>query len=282
MKLSKFLKKKINSKLDNLTIENMETKATLIEDQKLTKNELIDYVISKKVAEISDKRVSARETLNKQEDLFQKENNKILGEIAVLDKKNAADYIEKIYGKIIKQMEADLKCKHIIIDRETANKSNKAYRFVELFQMQRDEVIIAFLDDDDATSEKKRHGCGNPSRRDRIDRGFGGMWPEDMMMIQMFEQVSDIQSFIRIRLDKAKTEEVLKLEAKIETINKERFRLQDIVSELDNEIVRVKSQRDTIKNTLIEQTLNSTEEGKKLLKTLDSIVLDPKKLLKAN
>lgn len=243
----------------------------LIEDSKLTKNELIDYVISKKVEEINEKLNVARTQRDNFRQTINAEHQVLRKKISDLNVKAISEYVKKSYGKIIKQMETDLKCKHVIITNETSRKSHIFDQIASMFRMKNTEVIVAFMNKVEThdESEPDFHGGRNRWR----------MHPMEMMEEMMFRSVGDLQSFFRIDISNVKDKKAETLEHAIKMNTDKDEHYTKIITDLQQEIQNVRGQRETIKNNLIEQTLNQSEDGKKLLETLNSIVIDKIKLL---
>jgi len=224
-------------------------------DINLTRNDLIEYAVSKRVEEIKIKKAQA----TKEYQDFQKEAN---DKISILEKqekeiRKAAleKFIQDNYKETIELMEENLGCPAQIFTSDTDHGRRLPCILSELlfmFRLKPTEAIVLFMNKSIHVSFM-RH-------------------PMDMMF--------DVKSFIRVDASKLEIKELDPITAEIKSLKDEIARLHDVCRDFQKQIEEVKSQKDIIKNALIEQALNQSEEGIALLGVLNNLDINGMKALK--
>ena len=245
----------------------METNFPL--DEKLSKNDLIEYVITSKVLEIEQK-------INEQKTKLEKTENELNPAIKQLEKDfsklkiNLVEaFVKKLYSDTISTIEKNFKCKHTIIlgflDHDNHNHANE--ELAHFLGVRKNEALIIFPFEDPTKEEKSFRGGWH-------QRPYG-----DHPMHPMFF-IRNINSIIRVDISDAIVSlELDEIKGKIES-NKEKIEIEkQLIQVLRKEIDDIRSKKDVIKNKLIEETLSRTDNGKALLNSLKTIDFNTTKLL---
>ena len=223
------------------------SKQKVINDS-ITRNDLIEYAISKKVEEIRLRKIEVEKTANS----VNKENT---SDIKKLEKKlkeefskETLKYISDKYGETIKSMEENLKVKHVVITRNDENRRDVLSEIAYMFNLGTNDAVILFPDDKNPMIKNDRFMIGHP-----------------MMMF------SAIKSFIRVDSSSIKSTEIDSIKEEIKNKQTEINAAFDSVRAIDSEISMVRNQKDIIKNRLIEESLLKTDEGKSMLEVLNTL-----------
>lgn len=222
-------------------------------NETITRNDLIDYAISKRVTEIEVKKAEAKKAYEDFMPTYNKKIKSINEKIQTAYKEEMDKYIQENYSDTISVMEKNLKAKAVYVDYESSKKDRLYDELAYMTRIIQNDVMVIF------------HRENYP-----IKRGY----------FHPMEILSDIASFLIIYSSDIKSEKIEKLESEKNSINSQLKELESAVKEFDKEISKVKSQKDLIKNSLIEETLSSTKEGRKVLDVLNNIDLSGTKLLK--
>lgn len=218
-------------------------KTNAVVTDNITRNDLVDYLVTKKVGELNSLmgiEISKRKRLDS--DMKSLEND--------FDKSysgSLANYIDKNYKDTLSLMKNSLGCDYKII--ENIDKSEYGYLSMGSRGRGGSDSVIIF---DDTLSQRGRHH------------------PDYMFMA--------IRSFIRISRDSVKDEPLDKIRESMKEIKDKISESSKIIVNFEKEISKVKSQRDVIKNTLIEEFLSSSTEGQSILERLNSLDLGIKLL----
>ena len=205
----------------------------------ITRNDLVDYLVTKRVGELNSLmgiEISKRKSLESDMKSFEDD----------LDRSYSGslkNYIDRNYKDTLSLMKDSLGCDYKIIE----NIDKSEYRYLSMGSRGNggsDSVIIF----DDSLSQRGRHH------------------PDYMFM-------AAIRSFIRISRDSVKDESIDKIRENIKELKTSISLSNKIIANLEKEISKVKSQRDVIKNTLIEEFLSSSTEGQSILDRLNSLDL---------
>lgn len=227
-------------------------------DINLTRNDLIEYAISKRVEEIKVLKAQATKEYN----TYSKEANVKIKKLEEQEKEIRKVALEKFiqdnYKETIELMEKNLGCPAQIFTADTDH--GKIDRMLSellfILRLKSTEAVVVFIDksiDFRGSFKHMRH-------------------PMDMMF--------DIKSFIRIDASKLEIEELKPITAEIKSLKDESTRLYNVSQDYLKQIEEVKSQKDIIKNALVEQALNQSEEGIALLGVLNNLDINGMKALK--
>lgn len=219
----------------------------IIVQDTITKNDIIDFTISRKVEEIKKQRAIAQSNYESASiastndiDALQKKKNK-LKSIAI------DEFINTNYKSTIDVIESNLKIKPVIYksDDRGARSGNLVDDLMYMLRL-KDEIAILFISD---TMDKMR----------------------DVYSHHPMAIMSQIQSLIRVDISKVTTTEIESIDSKVKEIKTNLSDLNKIVKDFDYQIIDVRNQKDIIKNALIEKALSGTEEGIKILETINAI-----------
>jgi hypothetical protein len=231
-------------------MKNMDLEKTVL-NEAISRNDLIDYAISKRVEDIKIRKTEAKRIYDEFADSSNNKIKELNKNIKKIHKNEMDAYIQSNYSETIKLMEANLKSKAEFITSDSKERTQQEIRY--MLRLKEGDVLIAFL------KEKV------------TNRMYGRMHP-----MEIFDS---LESFIRISADSIKSEEIDSIENEKKLIKEELESLRKNVSDCDNEITKIKSQKDIIKNSLIEQSLSTSEEGKRMLDILNNLDLSGTKLL---
>jgi hypothetical protein len=226
----------------------MNKKNNLIINDSITRNDLIEYAISKKVEEVKLKKIEVEKTANSVNKTNTTEIKKLEKKLKELYTKETTKYISDNYGETIKIMEENLKTKHVILTRGDENHRDPLSEIAYMFHLGSTDSIILFPDDDSPMMKNDRFMIGHP------------------MMI-----FSSIKSFIKIDSSSIKSAEIDIIKDEIKKKQTEINSAFDIVRSIDAEISNIRNQKDIIKNRLIEEALSKTDEGKGMLEILNTL-----------
>ena len=214
---------------------------TSIFEEKVTRQDLVDYVVNKKVTSIEETIPSLVIIKEKMEENLNHQIKALGTEIFTIATKN----IKSVYGKMITLMEKNLKAKsHIIFgNKKLPNKTELsdgiAKHYSIFHNLQENEVLIVFYK-------------------------IGGR-PSDNSISTILIDISELSS---PKLEKIKSE-ISSLEVEIKKVQTE-------INNKKDQICNIKKDRDKIKGAIIEELLGKTPEGKRLLTTLENIQLGKK------
>jgi len=233
-------------------------------EDKLTKGDLIDYVVTKKVEELKVLLNKEKKRRNDRRDELYIILQDLRSNLQPLFEKECSKYITSTYGSTIKAIEKNLNCTHTVLswNDSSNNKNSMTHRIVQdIFNVRDNEAMIIFKSPHDDIEL-----FGNTGNHAYYDR-------------HPIRMVMSIKSMIRVNLLEVTNPKIEKIQQQIKDANDELNTNGDRYSEIVKEISIVKDQKDMIKNTIIEQTLNSTDNGKRLLEALSSIKFDKGNLL---
>ena len=250
----------------------------LLNSDKVTRQELVDYIVNKKVREIEailGPLKTKKFNLNKEIDGIKVSIEESISELSV-------KHIKSIYGKMMGLMAKNLEAKPIIIPAflkfdekagKTIGLSNRMLDdIMSMFGVSRDEAVIVFIDED---REDKPRGFRSTKRTSR--RGMLSGYPPHMDSPYGMDP-SFIRSLIRVDMNEIEGPKTKKLTEKLKLMENEYKALQNLVDDGEKEINQIHKDRNLIKDSIIEQALNSTPEGQALLENLNKLPLGQKLL----
>jgi len=231
-----------------------------LDNKSVTRQDLVDYAVNKRVREIQAEIAPAREKSNALYTEIPKITQELEKEISIFSLK----HIKSTYGKMLELMSKNLGSEPIIIPAYLGSsdiKKDIPHHILDsvfhMFRVRVSEAVIIFLNNSD-----KDKGGGLGSRR--FTEGYG--------------DTPFINSFIRVEMKDLENPKILKLRNKSKEMEAENKRLNDFLNEKEKEIQKVRNDKDLIKDAIIEQILGQSDEGKHLLETINSIPLGQKLL----
>jgi hypothetical protein len=210
----------------------------------ITKQELVDYAVNKKVQEIEKVKKDLIQKKNSEDDKL----NEISKKISDLKESLYLPYVEKEYKSIIDLMIS--KGNNCTIHLPNRNKRLSNPIIEEIIYVTGN-IIIEFTKNND-----KKH------------KRFGMRHPADTNTSMISVDKSEITS-----------PELEELEKQKEEIEKNKESFSNSINDCNNDINNVKAKKETIKSQIIEQALSNTKEGKKMLVALQNIDFGDIKML---
>lgn len=219
----------------------------------ITKQDLVEYAITKKVDEITVVRTATYKKYKKKS----KEREAIKKEIAA-EKINAEErHIQDNYGDVITLLEKKFGTKHFVMSKNQASKiKGRSYYMFRELMYHGDIVIVIPKKGDD-----KVVGCG---------RGEYG-WDYDYYPEEMMSEFLAMGTMITVDQKDITSDKLDELNAKYEVVDAECKELDKEKKSYDRMIQKVKNQRDTIKASIVEQALAKSDSGQEMLVALQNI-----------
>lgn len=207
----------------------------------ITKQDLIDYAVAKKVEEISN----LKEKVDKKYKTKSAERDVVRKEIEKVKKESVSNFINDNYGEVIKLLEEKQGTKHVLVTSSSDLSGMGEIGFM-LNDMAYDHVIIYVPNSNDKKKIGRRHG------------GWG-----DFLGILDGTIISIEKSKIKYNIEE--------LEAKFKELDEECKDIDRKRRIYDDKIYKVRNQKEAIKATIIEQALLTSEDGVKMLESLKNI-----------
>jgi len=222
----------------------------------ITKQELVDYAVNKKVQEIEKVKKDLVQKKNSEDDKL----NEISKKIFDLKESLYLPYVEKEYKAIIDLMVS--KGNDYIIHLPNSRSKFKNPIIEEIIYISNN-IVIEFKKNDK-----------DQNRRFRVGMGMRHHPTYDLM------EFAELNTSI-ITVDKSEitSPELEELEKQKEEIIKVRESFSNSINDCNNDINNVKAKKETIKSQIIEQALSNTKEGKKMLVALQNIDFGDIKML---
>jgi len=226
----------------------------------VTRQELVDYVVNKKVRAIQEQ-IEPLKTRRS-------ELEKKLSEIRVLHKNEKREYslkwVKSNYGKMIETMKKNLDCGDPIIvpcyayeDKKDRSSRDLLNLLHGLFLFKDSETAIVFVNKHKSLKGYRPvHGLGT---------GWSGMFSP-------FE----IGSFIRIDMSDIESPKSAKLKANKEALSAEIDSLHKDLQDMQDQISRIQKDKDMVKEAIIEEILGKTEDGRALLEKVNNLPIGQK------
>jgi hypothetical protein len=212
----------------------------------ITKQELVDYAVNKKVEEIQ----KVREDLVKKKDSENVKLTEIKKKISEVRESLYLPYVEKEYKAIIDLMVS--KGNDYIIHLPNGRSKFKNPIIEEIIYISNN-IVIEFKKND----------------KDQNRRFRGGMRHHPMGDLMEFAESNT--SMITVDKSEITSPELEELEKQKVEIEKAKEALSDSISDCNNDINNVRAKKEAIKSQIIEQALGNTKEGKKMLVALQNI-----------
>jgi len=219
----------------------------------ITKQELVDYAVNKKVQEIEKVKKDLIQKKNSEDDKLNEINKKI----SDLKESLYLPYVEKEYKAIIDLMVS--KGNDYIIHLPNSRSKFKNPIIEEIIYISKN-LVIEFKKNDKDQKRRFRGGMGHPTY--------------DLMEFAEFNT-----SIITVDKSEITSPELEELEKQKEEIKKVRESFSNSINDCNNDINNVKAKKETIKSQIIEQALSNTKEGKKMLVALQNIDFGDIKML---
>lgn len=216
----------------------------------ITKQELVDYAVNKKVQEIE----AIKEGFSKEKEVASKERDVIKKEIKEEREKATIVYVEQEYKDVIEAM-AKKGNTHTIHTREKRNQNDLIAEVI----YSTGNIVLEFQKNTKEDVER-RGGFGHPMR-------------------DFFDMAHLCNSIIIIDRDEVTSDKLVELNDKLKLVEENLERLNDLLNDCNKDISNIKSKRETIKSQIIEQALSNTKEGKKMLVALQNIDFGEIKML---
>lgn len=220
----------------------------------LSRNDLIDYAISKRVEELKSKKEEFSKQSKAEKDSLEKEIKKLDKEFVKICKQEIQEHIDENYKGTINALKTNLNKEPVISTPTDNSELSRELRYI--LRLGNFDAVIYF------PSEKNKE----------LRMGMG-------RMMDPFYILKAMEAFIIVKYDDANHDKSDAIKKEIKEKRKQIENINKIITEFNNEIRNVKNQKDVIKNSIIEQTLSSTDEGLKILESLNNIVLPGEKLL---
>jgi len=229
----------------------------------VTRQELVDYVVNKKVRAIQEQ-IEPLKT--RRSELEEK-----LSEIGNLHKNEKREYslkwVKSNYGKMIETMKKNLDCGDPIIvpcyaygDKKDRSSRDLLYLLHGLFLFKDSEAAIVFINKNKASKEY------------RPEHGLGTGWFSPRGVFSPFE----IGSFIRIDMSDIESPKGAKLKANKEALSAEIDSLHKGLKDMQDQISRIQKDKDMVKEAIIEEILGKTEDGRALLEKVNNLPIGQK------
>ena len=210
--------------------------------ENITKQELVDYAVNKKIQEVELVREGLSAKLKEVRESIKGYDKSIREE----REKETPIYIQKEYGPIIKLM----------------TKKGFAYAIHTNEQESQSDLVAEII-----------YSSGNIvlefqkiSDKSRLRNGMMRHPMKDL-----FEFGRNCDSIIVIDRDEVTSEMMETLREVQEAFKKEEDRLMTLIQDCNSDISQIRSTKDNIKSQIIEQALSSSKDGKKLLVALQNI-----------
>jgi hypothetical protein len=248
----------------------------------INKQDLVDYAIAKKIEGIR----AEKEKVNVKYQAKRDERSEAEASIKDLRKETETTYIQKNFSAAIKAIEKATKSTHFIATNNmTYPKGMDANlrRTLQDLTYGSEDIFIVFL-----TNTPKVKGSNPKSRKvDRMKKmlrsGFHPMMAMEYhhgdMMSMGDMMMGPFESMIRIDREDIKNAKIDKAIAKHEKLDQECKVLNKQMNDFDDEIRKVRNQKDQVKAVIIEQALEGSEDGQKMLESLQNIDFGNLKLL---
>ena len=228
----------------------------ILNPESVTRQDLVDYMVNKKVREIQAKM-----------EPMKLHSEKIYTEIGLIEKNISKEvsnfsikHIKSTYGKMIEMMAKNLQAKEIIVpaypDKIIGEllSSHTWHMILRMFEIEPREAFVLFM---------TKGEDGSPGRP-----GFFSASP--------YGTVSFIRSFIRVNMDEVANPKIQKLREKKSLMEQEHEELRKEITTMERDIARVRSDKALIKDNIVEQVLTKTEEGRNLLASLEKLPIGKK------
>jgi len=235
----------------------------ILNPESVTRQDLVDYMVNKKVREIQAEMEPMKlrsEKIYTEIGLMEKNINKEVSNFSI-------KHIKSTYGKMIEMMAKNLQSKEIIVPAYPDKKiigellSNHTWHMIlRMFEVEPREAFVLFMANEEDGSS------GRPGFSGRL-----GFSPESP-----YGTVSFIRSFIRVNMDEVANPRIQKLQEKKFLMVQEHEELRKEITAMEKEIARVRSDKDLIKDNIVEQALTKTEEGRNLLASLEKLPIGKK------
>jgi len=220
----------------------------------ITKQDLVDYVITKKVEQI----LELQSEVNKKRKDKENELKNIDDELTDLENKS----IKKIYGTAINAIEKSTNSYHLIILNSSIISSLDISTDLKrlLYDMCRGgKVNIVFI-----SKEKKHEIFFTHNRYD----------------MECLVSLGPFESILKVDMEKIVEDKKIKsLREKYNKLDQERKDLKDQHYKYSNDIKNVKNKKDQMKAVIVEQMLEKSEDGLEMLEMLRNINFDDIKFL---
>lgn len=225
----------------------------------ITKQDLVEYAITKKVEEIT----ALRTDVYKQYKVKSKEREEVKNQIEQAKADAESKHIQDNYGDVIKLMEMKKGTTHQVISRNSDVKGELYYMIADTLI---DNILVVIP---------------NPIKENEPDKSRGkkyrGGWREPMFMYDAYPEeiagsmLATLGTVITISLDEINNDEVNSLKAKFDELDMECKKLDNEKKSYDTKISKVRGQKDVIKANIVEQALSKTKDGNKMLESLQNI-----------
>lgn len=238
----------------------------VLQTNTVTKQELVDYVINKRIRSIREemepikKKLAELETKTREvKTLYHKEKNEY-----------SLKWIKSNYGKVIESIKKNLGCDDPVIlpayvDHKEFSRNDLLSMVVDLFLPSRSEAMILFVSE----SRKKKMG---PISADYFlsvpKRGLG--------YTTRYSDPQIIESMIRVDFAEIESPKSVKLRDNLNSMEEERKLLHEKESQMLNLIDKTAREKDIVKDAIIEDTLSKTPEGQALLEKLNNLPIGQK------
>ena len=206
------------------------------QDSALTRTDLVEYAVSKKVQELKDKLDIANVDYKSAQDDYSQFVGKEGKMITELRQKAFSKAVRTQYSKTIKSMESAFGVKCVVYTDSTRDGRNMMSRFSSS-KTKGESVVVFWVGE--APDANSRRG---------------------MDSVKAFFTVDDV---------KYTSKNADSLEANQTALDDRQKEKLAVRVEIENEISKTRSQKDVIMNSLIEQELSRTTEGKELLEKLN-------------
>ncbi len=237
----------------------------VLETNTVTRQELVDYVVNKKIRAIQDQ----MGPLKKKRDEVDKKRSEVSQLHRDEKKEYSLKWIKANYGKMIETMKKNLDCGDPIIVPCYAydEKKPRGSRDLEdmlhgLFLFKDSEAAIVFINKD-----SPKMGF---SPRSSFGPGWGGSYHGGHF------SPFDIASFIRIDMEDIDSPKSAKLKANKESLKAEVESLQNTINDMDATIRKIREDKDMVKDAIIEEILGKSVDGKALLEKVNNLPIGQK------
>ena len=229
----------------------------------ITKQDLVEYAITKKVEEIT----ALRTDVYKQYKTKSKEREEVKNKIEQAKADAEAKHIQDNYGDVIKLMEMKKGTTHQVISGNSDVKGELYYMIADAL---RDNILIVIPNQvkesksDKATSRKS---CGGWNHPRMFNMSLYDAYPEEIAGVML----ATLGTVITIPHDEINNDEVNSLKTKFDELDAECKSLDKKKRTYDTKISKVRGQKDVIKANIVEQALSNTKDGNKMLESLQNI-----------
>ena len=227
----------------------------------ITKQDLVEYAITKKVEEIT----VLRTDVYKQYKAKSKEREEVKNQIEQAKADAESKHIQDNYGDVIKLMEMKKGTTHQVISRNSDVKGELYYMIADALIDNILVVIPNLVKDSDRSSGKK--SCGGWRRNHPHMFNMYDAYPEEIAGAML----ATLGTVITIPRDEINNDEVNSLKSKFDELDAECKALDKKKRSYDTKISKVRGQKDVIKANIVEQALSNTKDGNKMLESLQNI-----------